>query len=68
MTIVSRYFIDSPFDVTIRPSEAKRIGGFEIDHHLEFGRLQDRQVGQAFVCVARPTQVDRKTISVPTRH
>jgi hypothetical protein len=28
--------------------EAERLGGLEIDHQLELGRLLDRQIGRLF--------------------
>ena len=46
--IFARSIIQSPCRRTVRRSrqlEAERLGGLEIDHHLELGRLQYRQVG-----------------------
>src|SRR5262245_2313953 len=40
-----------------RNGEAKRPGSLEVDHELELGRLQDRQVG-GFFALENPARVD----------
>jgi hypothetical protein len=42
-----------------RHVEAERLGGLEVDHQLELGRLRDRQVGGLFAIKSRTNSLER---------
>src|SRR6266446_9858263 len=51
-----------------RNCEAERLGGFQVDRHLKFGRLHDRQIGGLFTLENSPGVSTDLTIAVSKAH